>query len=273
MSEEPREESGERNFEQLGEGLPLARPALPQERLSNFRNPVPLTTLRAVGEILVVLAFMFGPSFVRRMITGGGAVEQARELGASVYLMVFVQGAIVIFAIGVVLFWDRHPWRSIGLHFRDVGGELLAAVVALAVIYALQGIISVVVIKVFPQVLQRLGSERFEVFKMFPRIPIPVLALFTLFVGFYEELLFRGFLMTRLVKVFRSFGAALVVSSVIFALAHASYQDVLAVFQIFTVAIVIGSLFLIRRSLISPILVHAMFDFVSLLTAFYFFKK
>jgi len=273
MNDESREEAAERSSGETGQENLIARPITSAPEIPSLRAPVPLTGKRALGEIIFVLIFLLVPSLIRNWIAGTSTIEQAKEYGLYLYLIVFIQGALVILAVALVLFWDRQPWRTVGLHFKNLAGEIPSAAIALAVIYTLQMAFAFVIANYFPDQMKGIEKQRVEVLQMFPKISPVFLVIFTLFVGLYEELLFRGFLLTRLVKVTRSLGFALVLSSVLFALAHASYQDPLAVMQIFIVAMVLGGLFIIRRSLISPILVHAMFDFVSLMMAFYFLSK
>lgn len=82
--------------------------------------------------------------------------------------------------------------------------------------------------------------------------------------AFGEEVVHRGFIMTRLAQVFSlsAFGwiIAVVVQAVIFALLH-SYQGWVGVIEIFFLAIAIGVAYLAAgRSLIPVIIVHGLID-------------
>jgi membrane protease YdiL (CAAX protease family) len=80
--------------------------------------------------------------------------------------------------------------------------------------------------------------------------------------GVGEELLFRGVLQAGLTRVLPSVGA-LIAASLLFGLAHAASATyaVLA----FGVGVYLGGLFLIQGSLLTPIVTHALYDFVALL--------
>jgi len=186
--------------------------------------------------------------------------------------MVIANGFVVTAAVFVVLYLDRRPLRSVGLHLKNWRGEILAAILTLIAIYALQALIGKIVDFKWPQFSDQAVRQRIEVAKMFPKISPLYLLAFTLCVGFYEELLFRGFLMTRLANIFKNVWLALAVSSLLFGAVH-FYEGPLAMFQIFTIAIILGGLFILRKSLISPILVHTAFNFINLITVIYFIQR
>jgi hypothetical protein len=98
-------------------------------------------------------------------------------------------------------------------------------------------------------------------------IPIWTIAPIALFAGFYEEVVFRGFLLGRLRIVFgesrRGLAAAVVVSSLLFASGHA-YQGKLGLVQTFAAGACLGVIAAVRRSLWPSIFAHAAIDLFGL---------
>jgi membrane protease YdiL (CAAX protease family) len=79
--------------------------------------------------------------------------------------------------------------------------------------------------------------------------------------GIAEEIVFRGFLLVYLTEVFppTTLGTAMVVSSLLFGLAH-SYQGVLGVALTALAGYWLAGLFVVTGSLLLPIVVHALVD-------------
>lgn len=246
---------------------PLSRPAPPENGLPALGPACPLSWKRALVELLVVFAALLAPSVFMRLVLGLQAEDLARR-GYWLYGYVLIQGSFALAAIGIVLALDREGPRSVGLTFKSLIGEILAAGTALGVIYIIQFLIALAVLHVSPKTMEELAEHRKEVAELFPRLPLLWIALFALFVGFYEEVLFRGFLITRLKFIVRNIWAALIISSLLFGVIH-SYQDLLAMVQISIIAVIMGGLFILRGNLTAPILVHTVFDFANLTVYMY----
>jgi membrane protease YdiL (CAAX protease family) len=99
--------------------------------------------------------------------------------------------------------------------------------------------------------------------------PIAVVPL-ACFVGFYEELLFRGFLLNRLRVLFgpNFAGAALSItlSAALFALGH-TYKSTAGIFATFLIGAILGIVSWRMRSIWACVLAHAMIDTMALLGA------
>jgi membrane protease YdiL (CAAX protease family) len=71
----------------------------------------------------------------------------------------------------------------------------------------------------------------------------------------WEEVVFRGFLLTRLRAIFRTWWLAVPIGSLLFAAAHL-YEGVLAVVVIGWLAFAMAILFVWRRSLVPCLVLH-----------------
>ena len=229
---------------------------------------VPFNSKRAIFELLLVLAAFGAVYGFRYMIIGPIEFEAINQLGGKFYLMLFLSGLFVTLVTFLILFFDRQPLACVGLHFKKVKGDIFWAFSALGSIYIVQLFIVMVLNLLWPQWLRQIQKEQINTIKMFPDISIYYMILFTLFIGFYEEFIFRGFLITRLKVIFKNIWFALFISSVIFGLIH-FYEGAFAMFQIFTVAIVLGTVFILRKSLIAPILIHWSFNLITFLLRYF----
>ena len=79
-------------------------------------------------------------------------------------------------------------------------------------------------------------------------------------IGFYEELAFRGFLMTRLRRATGSWTIAVLVSTAIFTALHAIEQTWPALIAITVLSLIFSLVTIWRRSIMPAILGHALFD-------------
>ncbi len=81
---------------------------------------------------------------------------------------------------------------------------------------------------------------------------------------FFEEFLFRGFLLPSLTRYLPVWGA-IVVSSLLFAVAHLSLSEIL---PLTTLGIVLGVVYTRSRNLLAPMLVHSLWNSGTLLSLF-----
>lgn len=252
--------------------LPVARPVMSQARpcpgIPFPAEPQPLSRTRAILEIVSVFALLFlVPALVRYFLAGSLTPASVFMDRLGIYGRVLIIGSLVTLLIFLFLRLDQDPVRSVGLHLKDFGGEVWTAFWSLVIIFSFNLAVMVMISIFLPDLATKLAKERTEVFKLFPAISPLWLILITAFVGFYEELVFRGFLITRLKVVAGNLWAALVISSVLFGVVH-NYQDPLAMVQITVIGFILGMMFVLRKSLISPILAHMAFDFINLAFVF-----
>jgi membrane protease YdiL (CAAX protease family) len=232
----------------------------------------PVSRGRAIVEIIVVAAALLAPGIVRDIFFETNFGKNIDKLGDHIYLSVFLSGMFVTIVTLCVIYFSGQTLRQLGLRFKNLSGEFSSAFWALVIIYGIQMIFPLIAFWISPEFVSKIAKQRFGVATMFPPASTLFLVGFTLFVGFYEELVFRGFLISRLRNIFGSAFIAVIVSSILFGVIH-FYQDYLAMFQIVTIAMVLGTLYVRRKSLISPILVHTVFNFINIMMAIYLTKN
>lgn len=106
------------------------------------------------------------------------------------------------------------------------------------------------------------GEENAErIMQMLPQRLSPLwIVVFSLTIGFYEELLFRGLLMPRLRRLTHSWVAAVVISTAVFMLMHAPMQTSVAVVYIGGLSLLLSLLTIGFGSILPAVILHAAWD-------------
>ncbi len=101
-----------------------------------------------------------------------------------------------------------------------------------------------------------------------PRSPAEIVlaAVLVIVVAVAEETIFRGYLLLRLRAVTHSTAAAVVLSTLLFAAGH-TYSGPAGVVVVSVLAVVFALIYLWRGSLVAPIVLHLLQDFLGLILA------
>jgi len=169
-------------------------------------------------------------------------------------------------ACAVMLLIARHKPASIGLTRRNWLLNIGLGAAALAAFYAC----FVIPLSVsFPQLIQQGEHTRQAIEQTFPPMNFAWIALLMTFVVLWEEVVFRGFVLTRMRVIFGRWWLAILVCSFVFGVIH-YYQGTLAVCMISVLALVMGTLFAWRRSLVPSMTLHWLSNVGSVLLIKYF---
>jgi membrane protease YdiL (CAAX protease family) len=82
-------------------------------------------------------------------------------------------------------------------------------------------------------------------------------------VAFVEETVFRGYLILRFKTVTRRTIAAILLSSAVFSLGH-GYEGTAGVISIFWLGVLLALIYVWRKSLVAPVVIHFLTDFSSI---------
>ena len=169
----------------------------------------------------------------------------------------------LLFAIAIVLWWraKRRPWRALGLD----PPRLLP--IALGIVFG--AFLKLLLKAVVMPLLGASPVNRTYHFLEGNADALPGMILTILFVaGFGEEVTFRGFVFDRLGAWWGRSGpatfATVIVSAIVFGLAHVTGQDWDAVKQATIVGLVFGGIYARTRSLWPLMAAHVAFDLVAL---------
>ena len=221
----------------------------------------------ALFELICVFSVLYLPYILKMLVVGVDMSKYSQSLGAEQYMAILSQGILASVIIGFILYKNRQPVSSIGLHARDFVDEISVAIISFLGILAVVFFVGVLASFVFKaNQVKEINSNDVQIANMFASIPVWAIPLFCIFVGYYEELVFRGFFITRLRCILRNDWLAVIVSSAFFASAH-FYEGIFKMIMIFGLACFLGGVFVIRRSLIAPIIIHTLFDFTFIMLA------
>jgi membrane protease YdiL (CAAX protease family) len=79
-----------------------------------------------------------------------------------------------------------------------------------------------------------------------------------------EETIFRGYLILRFKAVTDRAVAAALLSSIVFSLGH-GYEGMAGVISVFSIGVVLALVYLWRKSLVAPIVIHFLTDFATII--------
>jgi membrane protease YdiL (CAAX protease family) len=179
------------------------------------------------------------------------------------YVWAAIGGVVVLAAVALQLRWRGQSPSAIGLGRAPAARILGATLVGIPLCY-LGGIVAVAVVAGFaPEGLSGLAREKSEFLHRVATIPPALVLPVSLFVGLYEEVLFRGFLLTRFRALLGGTLGAVVLTAALFGALHMT-QGLAGMAQTGAVGLVLAVLAARTRSLWSPILTHAVIDTVSL---------
>jgi uncharacterized protein len=164
---------------------------------------------------------------------------------------------------GLVLYFvwrNREPLREIGLSTEEWQREVLAGVLLYLPFAIGVGFIESILRHAgLPAPEQLPPSLRLAGFTDYVMAPI-----FLLTVAFSEELLFRGYLIRRIGQLAGSSWAAVLLSSLVFALGH-GYAGSLGVVTVGIMGVLLGVIYLWRGNLIAPMVMHFIQNFIGLI--------
>jgi len=236
---------------------PLAHAVAPPPR----RYPESdLTRSQAVVDLAIIFA-CFVAGQIGMVFFGPWAADAFPELGV-LWTNTFM-GLVTIAAIAVVVRARRLPVASIGLAVPCRTRAIVGTLVAVPACYMAPLPAVWLYLYLAGVDMTEMVQERQEFFEIIPETSLMSLLLLAVFTGIHEELLFRGFILTRIWALARSKVAAIAICAVLFGLPHA-YQGPIGVIQTTAVGLVLGTIVTLTRSLWPAIIAHGIFNGVGL---------
>jgi membrane protease YdiL (CAAX protease family) len=257
--------------------VPIARPIYPVPDRQPSRKAVDLLLLGAtrprvwadlalwlagmvlvecVATLWVILATDF-PAGLPDDMAESARWEYSRILVPSM-LVLRATGSLMV--IAAILALGRQPIRSVGLTVRGFALDLPVGVGSMILATFLMIVVLTVLGLMWPSIRQQMEENAERLTQVIPRLrPLGFVGM-ALLIGFYEELVFRGFLMTRLRRVTGSWFWAIVLSTAAFTGLHAVDQTWTALIAVSILSIVFSVVTIWRRSIMPAIVGHALFD-------------
>ncbi|XXT23643.1 CPBP family intramembrane glutamic endopeptidase [Sorangium sp. So ce429] len=221
---------------------------------------------RAALQVLLVAAVVL-VSIALGEATGSGArALSLRDVAQGVGL----GGCILLGSVALLLAVFREPWSTLGFRREAPTTVLSWGLLGLIACYLVAGTGTVVYALAAGLAPERLAAEKTAALGGFSELPPSLILPLALFTGIYEELVFRGFFLSRLRAALspdprhRAAAAfAVVLSSALFAAGH-FYQSMLGVVQTFAIGLVLGALAVRRDNVWPCVVAHAGINLIGL---------
>lgn len=223
--------------------LPLPRPV---------PWPAPMSRLRAAAD-LGILALLILIGYLAVGYASAMLPTQDERLVALVGTLAI--GLLAILVCAGLVKMHRQPMSSIGWRADRGAWDAAIGLFALAGIYALGMMLAMTLTIVYPELLGQPSEAQQAIEESFPRLSWTWLLPTTLIVALWEEVVFRGFLLTRLQAILRRWWLTVPLGTAIFALPH-FYEGSLAMVMVAFIGLVMSLLFVWRRSLVPAVMLH-----------------
>ncbi len=242
--------------------VPIAMPVdFPLAQTAPLRFPeLDLRRRSALLDIGAVAAALFAG----QMLLGQFAeflIDWRPDLGP--FLFNTLLGVMALTAVGFAMYFRDHTPSSIGLNRDNPVKLVLFGMAAMPICYFAVFLSAMCYVTFVGADLQSIARERQPLLDMAPAPTVATFLLFGVFTGFHEDVLFRGFVLTRVTALCKSRVAAIILSSIVFGFAHI-YQGPLGVVQTTALGLVFCGLVTLTRSLWPAVIAHALFNSISL---------
>jgi len=253
----------------IPEGIPLARPVgvsgdegigpLPCAHQVTPPWPTPMSRLRAVVELVLLLVCgLAGAVATYAVATRVLVLPDPRwyQILSSVGV-----GTTSILACALIVRIAGHKPVSVGWTHKDLGANAGIGLGAWVATYVVLFSAVVAASFMFPSLLTETPVAQQKIEESFPPMRLYWVIPLTIFVAFWEEIVFRGFVLTRLNAIFKRWWLTILLASTVFGAIHI-YEGLLAAVIISGLALVMSALFVWRRSLVPSIVFHCLHNLV-----------
>jgi len=215
----------------------------------------PLSRKEQAVEVWVFL-FLIVPSMALSLF----AIRQG-SLGFTVTASAIILRDLALVCLILFFLWrNGEPLNSIGWKFQHLGREILLGIVLFVPFFWLVAALELA----FRWAGLSAPSTPAPSFLTAHDIPQIVLAFgLVAVVGVAEETIFRGYLLLRFGATMRNMTLAVVVSSLIFSLGH-GYEGTAGLATVGLMGVLLCVVYLWRGSLVAPMVVHFLQDFVGI---------
>ncbi len=239
----------------LGVAVPLAQPLL---------YPVVAMPRSAAAFDLLLVAGTFSAFYLAISFSGLPFLLMEWFPRIGVFGTNVLLGMFSLSLVTATLFLRRQSPATIGIN-RPTGLRLAWSIpAAVPACYAASLMSGMIFMALGGFDVETVMEERTELAGMVTNFPIALILPFSLFVGIHEEILFRGFFLSRLRTLTRSNVAAIAISSVVFGLMH-FYQGTMGVMQTAAIGTALAIIATYSRTLWPAIIAHAAFDGINIM--------
>lgn len=224
-----------------------------------------ITGRRAIVELALMFVVFFAAQIAFGIMI---AVSGQPYLHRYVNIVGAVGLGCILVATTVWLHHARRlPLWTLGWQSKSLSIDVLLGVVMTIAVLALFAALTGLAAAFAPSLYEQMTKAQESIEEAFPRMHPGWIVLLTTWVAFYEEFVFRGFLLTRLRALIPSWTVTVPAGAMLFALPHA-YEGPVGVVLIFVLGTILGSLYVWRQSLVPVITLHFCFNTVQLLVLY-----
>jgi len=251
------------------DGLPLARPVfVPVHEYAGpvpaavrvQMMPMPMRPLRAIIELLMLIPAgvlgWTGAYFVVRNLHV--ADPRWYTIASSIGM-----GSAILAAIALMLKIAGHRALTIGWTAHRLVANIAIGAGTFVYTYLLAIGAAFLLFLLHPDLFAETPVAQRAIEESFPPPSLTWMVPLMLFVAIWEEVAFRGFMLTRLHALVKSWWVAVPLGAAIFGGLHL-YEGVLAVVMVGGMGLIMGVLFVWRKSLMPGIMYHLMNNLVML---------
>lgn len=235
--------------------------------------------LREIGRSAtgVDLALLFGAMLVvvGIMRVGMFAVGSAAEPGATTQpeqdarveslALTVIMGTLAMVLAIVISRWRGLTWSAMGVTWRRWPLNLPLGLATTGAAFVVFICVAQVIRVVWPAGFAELLGNAERVRQNMPEISLVGLVALTVFVGIWEEVVFRGFMLPRLRRLTESWVVAVLLSSTVFAVLHLGGQVSVIAIPVFFLGVLFCVVTIWRRSLVPAVVGHFVFDLIQLI--------
>ncbi len=222
------------------------------------RRPRTTGTLSRTRQLLELALFL--GALVPLILLLVATLQPQGRTFAAVAFGTMLQNVLLLGVVLLFVWRNREPLREFGVHVHHAGRELLLGVGLFVPFVLLIGVVQ--------QIMDLMGLPLPETP---PEFLVPhgagehLLALgFLVTVAVAEEIVFRGYLLHRFHNLTGSRAAAVILSSLLFALGH-GYEGTGGMIAIGLIGVIFAGVYLWRASLVAPIAMHFLQNFVGMI--------
>ena len=214
------------------------------------------------GQALLDVALALLLTLLAGIVVAMAAALVLERFALPPMLVMALQGVVILAGLHLLLAWRGRDWRDIGLTALQ-GRDLGRAALALLLVFLVNGLFTTLLEWLAPSVIEAHQEGLAGVAGALTRgLPLAAVAAIMLFVGLYEEMLARGFLLSRCRVLLGGVWGPVLLSSLLFGLGH-MYQGWLGVVQTALIGVVFAHLVLRWGSLWPVILAHGALNTIS----------
>lgn len=177
------------------------------------------------------------------------------------FLFLSLRAVVSFVVVALFLRSRRQSAASVGLSARQLVINIVLGILATPVAYGLVWLITLTVWLLWPGFMDQMDENIERLGALIPSMHVMSYAGLALVIGVYEELIFRGFLLTRVRRGMGGWFSAVIFTSLLFTALHAFEQTVAALIMVTVLSLVFSVLTIWRRSIVPAIVTHILWNF------------